>query len=282
MKHRGLICLSIIFLKFSSGNFASVHNPFKEAFENSFDTCNDSHSVQRSGWRAPNIIREAIELNCNFFFSADSFMIATGVAPAYIASRMIDEDIQSCFYDGRRHKNCCQLPWWCHDVAKIGIGVPIVALGSLTVFGETDEIRTAGRVFLVGMPFVIFGKELIKKWSADHCLRPKNGDFCRWKKYYGGFPSGHVAEAAYMAVLAGLRFGAKAAIPLTIFSLFVGATFINCNRHYTSQVFAGAAFGAMYAVAANRVIEHEISQKFKIGIDCDQEGNPALLIGWRY
>jgi len=261
--------------------YAEVHNPFKEAFENSYQLSFCCHA-KKNGWMAPNIIREALQLNKNFLFSPDSFMLLTGLAPAYIGARMIDKDVQSCFYAPQRHKNCCQLPNWCAHISKYGIGIPIVALGALTVFGKTDEIRTTGRVFLVGMPFVIFGKEIIKKWNADHCLRPKSGNFCRWKKYYGGFPSGHMAEATYMAVLAGMRFGAKAAIPLSIFSLFVGASFVNCNRHYLSQIVAGAAFGAMYGLAANRVIENEISEKFKLSLDSDQRGCPALSIGWNY
>lgn len=282
MKKRGVIVIVTAFLLCVSHISAAIHNPLSEAFDNPF--CSPKHFAcsRRTGWFAPNIIREAIELNVNFFFSADSFKIATGVFPAYIAARIIDKNVQSCFYDYQRHKNCCQLPWWCHDVAKIGIGIPIIALGSLTVFGKTDEMRTTGRVFLVGMPFVIFGKEIIKKWGADHCLRPKNGNFCRWKKYYGGFPSGHMAEATYIAVLAGLRFGVKAAIPLSILSLFVAGTFVNCNRHYISQIVAGAAFGAMYAVAANRVIEHELSEKLKLGFECDYHGTPALSIGCRF
>ncbi len=257
---------------------STIYNPFQEALENSFAY----YPRSNGNWFAPNIFREALELNFNCFCSANSFMLITGIAPAYIAARMIDEDIHSCFYDEQFHKNCCQLPWWCHDVAKIGIGVPIVALGALTVFGPSDEIRTTGRVFLVGIPFVIFGKEIIKKWSANHCLRPKNGNFCKFKRYYGGFPSGHMAEATYVAVLAGMRFGAKAAIPLSIFSLFVAGAFVNCNRHYLSQIVAGSAFGAMYALAANRVIEHEIDRKFKISLACNYEGSPALSASYEF
>ena len=120
---------------------AKLYNPFKEAFDFSCYKPKDAKHSHRTGWFAPNIIREAIELNVNFFFSADSFKIATGLFPAYVAGRMVDKRIQSCFYNPRYHKNCCQLPWWCHDVAKLGISIPIVALGSLTVFGQTEAVR---------------------------------------------------------------------------------------------------------------------------------------------
>src|SRR3546814_2989372 len=43
----------------------------------------------------------------------------------------------------------------------------------------------------------------------------------------------------YMTVLYGLRYGVKAAAPIGIFGTFLGVTFLNCNRHYLSQLVAG-------------------------------------------
>ena len=55
-------------------------------------------------------------------------------------------------------------------------------------------------------------------------------------------------------VLYGMRFGYQFAVPLGAVTAFVGTTFLACNRHYFSQLIAGAGFGAIYALAANKVI----------------------------
>jgi len=233
----------------------------------------------KTGWIIPPIFREAVEINYNLFFSFDTFKIFTSLFPLYVGCKMIDNDVQSCFYESRCHKNCCQLPSWCEYAATLGIGISIVALGSFAFLGKTDEVRTISRVFLVGMPFVIFGKDLIKKWKCSHCKRPRNSKFSRFKDYYGGFPSGHMAESIYMTVFFGLHYGAKAYIPLSVLSLFVAAESINCNRHYLSQVVAGAGLGAAFAVAAHKVVKREFNEKkISLDFDCDQRGNPALSL----
>jgi len=273
MKKMGRIL--ILLLLVWSNVFPRSNKLFLNPLEYDYKECVTKQ--QKKQCFIPTLIREAFELHMNLFFSADSFKIATGFFPFYVAGRMIDKKLQSCFYDAHWHRNCCQLPFWCNDLAKVSISIPIVVLGSWAFFGKTEEIRSIGRVFLVGMPFVVFGKDVLKKWQAEHCLRPKHEKFCCWKKYYGGFPSGHMAEITYMTVLFGVRFGAPAAIPLGILSLFVAGTFLNCNRHYLSEIVAGAALGTMYAMAANNVIERELSgKKFCLGFDCDQCGNPAI------
>lgn len=209
------------------------------------------------------VVRDIALLNYNVL-SWDTFKIAVTLFPAVIAARMFDQRVQNCFFDAKHQKNVCQLPKACHDIAKFSIGLPILFLGSFVVFGQDPEVRETAWLYLLGMPFVIFMKDLAKKLDFDVCLRPYHEKFAPKKRLTGGFPSGHLAEATYTAVLWGMRYGPKAAIPLGFLAALVGGVFINCNRHYTSQLLAGAGFGAIYAVAANKVIDRNLSRDWRL------------------
>lgn len=216
---------------------------------------------QQFGYHVSRYVRDVFILHKNLF-TWDSFKIATAVFPVFITARMFDQRLQDCFYDHAHKKNVCQFPRACHDVAKFSIGLPILFLGSFLFFGQDAEVRETAWIYLVGMPFVIFVKDLIKKFEFDVCLRPHHEKFAPEKRKPGGFPSGHLAEATYTAVLWGMRYGPKAALPLGVLAAAVAAVFINCNRHYTSQLIAGAGFGAMYAVAANKLINANLSRNW--------------------
>jgi len=228
-------------------------------------------------------LRDVINLNLNLF-SLDSFKIISSTFPVYIGARMIDCDLQKHFFSHRTHKNINQMSKWCHDVAQWGIGVPIVLLGSQLFFSQDPEWREAAWFLLLGLPFVIFGKDLIKKLDTECCCRPWHEDFCNkdhHKRGMGGFPSGHMAEAMYMTVLYGMRFGPKMAIPLGLYAASLAVIFINCNRHYASQMVAGAAFGAMYAVAASRVIDCKFAEGLTFGVKLQKNGG-AFTCSYRF
>ena len=78
----------------------------------------------------------------------------------------------------------------------------------------------------------------------------------------------------------------KFAIPLSILSAYVGATFVVCNRHYASQIAAGAGLGALYAVAASRVIDNKLElrrlKSLDFGFDTLSTGDPALALGYKF
>ncbi len=215
-------------------------------------------------------------------FSWDSFRMITLTFPFFIGSRMIDEKLQRCFYDEQRHKNVDQVPAWCHEVARWSIGVPIALLGMQSFLSRDEDFRTTSQVFIVGVPFVILGKKLIKKFKFDACLRPWNGKFNKNERSYGGLPSGHVAEATYTAVLYGMRFGYQFAVPLGALTAFVGVTFLACNRHYLSQLVAGAGFGAMYALAANKVIDGQLTKDLSFSVSANEHGGPSFGVGYRF
>jgi hypothetical protein len=227
------------------------------------------------------VLKDAFVLNVNLF-SWDSFKIIGSIFPFFIGARMIDENLQMHFYDSVHHKNIRQIPGWCHDFAQKSIAVPIVLLGLQGLLTRDEEVHQTGRMLLIGLPFVIWGKELIKKARFDSCLRPWNEKFSCKQRAYGGFPSGHTAEAVYTAVLYGMRFGPKYAIPLGVLASIIGLTFVACNRHYISQVVAGAGLGAMYGVAANRLIDEKLQKNLTVGMAVDQRGAPSFKLSYRF
>ena len=137
-------------------------------------------------------------------------------------------------------------------------------------------------MLLLGIPFVIFGKDIIKTFDADFCLRPWHEDFCSThKQAMGGFPSGHMAQATYIATLYGMKFGHQLAVPLAFFAAGLGIIFMNCNRHYLSQIVAGAGLGALYGVAASKVIDSKLADNVSLGI-CFDNGGPAFKASYRF
>ena len=230
--------------------------------------------------------RDVYELYRYALFSFDSFKVVTTTFPLYILTRMFDEDLQKNFHKECCHKDINQAPRWCHTVSQYGLGIPIVVLGLMTFFGKNEEFRTTGRIFLVGMPFVVWGKDIIKKFRFDANKRPWCELFPCKERSLGGFPSGHMAEITYMTVLYGLRYGIKAAAPLGIFATFLGVTFVNCNRHYVSQLVAGVGLGTLFALAADKVIDLRLEKKYKkrfsCGYDTDAHGAPAFKVACHF
>lgn len=226
------------------------------------------------------ILKDVYMLNANLF-SWDSFKIIATVFPFFIGTRMVDEKIHKHFYDYTHHKNINQMPKWCSELGKYGIGIPIALLGINAFIPYNRELQTTSRVFLIGMPFVIWLKELIKKSKFDACFRPWNEHFSPKYRALGGFPSGHMAEATYTAVLYGLRYGPKAAIPLGLIALLVATSFINCNRHYASQIIGGIGLGSMYALAGHKLINAKLQEE-NIQLSMAFDNGPALKLSYRF
>lgn len=206
------------------------------------------------------IIEDAILLNVKLF-TIDSVKIVTAATPFYLSARMIDEDVQTNFHDRECHVNINQFPKKCHEIAQKGVGVPMVLLSSLALWAPSENLRMTARMFAIGLPFVHSGKDIIKKLDNNICLRPWHEDFNHHKRSTGGFPSGHMANVTYMTALFGMRHGWRWAVPLSLFAAFVFADFLNCNRHYLSQLVAGVGFGLIYAFAAQKVIERRMNQR---------------------
>ncbi|MBZ5619617.1 MAG: phosphatase PAP2 family protein [Acidobacteriia bacterium] len=239
---------------------------------------NHGYVGQAIGEAITSAFRDILVLNKNLF-TWNTFKIISATFPIFVAARMIDEKLQRCFYDGSCHKNVNQMPSWCHEVAKASIGLPIVLLGVDAFFSRNDDRRWTAQILLLGMPFVIWTKTLIKQIKFDACLRPWNEKFSCEQRAFGGFPSGHMAQALYMAVLYGTRYGPHFAIQLGLLAGFIGVTFVSCNRHYISQVIAGAAFGSIYALAASKLVDDKLANRVKFGIGMDGNGRPNFSVG---
>lgn len=226
-------------------------------------------------------VKDIFVLNKNIF-TWNTFKVVTTAFPLFVGARMIDEKLQRCFYDKNNHKNINQMPSWCHEVAKASIALPIVILGVDAFFSRNDDRRWTGQILLIGIPFVIWTKKLVKQMKFDVCLRPWHEKFSCENRSFGGFPSGHMAQALYMAVLYGTRYGPRFALPLGLLATFIGVTFVTCNRHYISQIIAGSAFGTIYALAASKLVDEKLAQRMNIGLGVSEEGCPQLSVGFTW
>jgi membrane-associated phospholipid phosphatase len=158
----------------------------------------------------------------------------------------------------------------------------MVFLSSLSIWGWTEDIRYTGLLTFIGLPFVQSGKDIIKRARFKACLRPWHEQFSNEKRSSGGFPSGHTANVVFMTTLWWMRHGPKWGVPLALFSTLVMADFINCNRHYVSQIVAGAGLGVVVACAANKVIERKLSDCCEISCEADEMGKPTLKVGLKF
>ncbi len=227
------------------------------------------------------IFRDIGILNRNLFLW-NSFKVISTTFPLFVGARMIDEKLQRCFYDPSCHKNLNQMPSWCHTTAKVSIGLPLVLLGLDGLLSQDRDKFYTAKIMLVGTPFVIWTKKLVKQMQFESCLRPWNEKFSCVERSFGGFPSGHMAQAMYTAVLYGTRFGPQYALPLGFLATFLGITFVTCNRHYLSQVIGGAGFGTMYALAANALVDSKLTERVKLAMKVDERGAPTLSLAFDF
>lgn len=226
---------------------------------------------------------DVIKINLGIF-SWDSFKIFVTTMPFYVGARMIDEKLHNCFFDHNNKKNRNEPAQWSKEIARLSIGIPIALLGTQCIFSRNDDMQTTGQVFLTGMPFVLLAKDIIKKLDFDLCKRPFHEKFAKHQRKFGGFPSGHLAEATYTAVLYGMRFGPNFAVPLGGIAAFVSVIFLSSNRHYLSQMIAGAGFGAMYALSANHLIDSKLAKQrnLRFNLSTNDQGGPVISLAMKF
>jgi hypothetical protein len=227
---------------------------------------------------------DMIRINLGLF-SWDSFKVFVITAPFFAGARMIDEKLHNCFFDHKNKRNRNEPAQWCKEVARLSIGIPIALLGTQTFLSRDENMQTTSQIFLTGMPFVLLAKDIFKEQlNFDLCKRPFHQTFAKEQRKYGGFPSGHLAEATYMAVLYGMRFGPNYAVPLGSVAVFVTIVFLSSNRHYLSQMIAGAGFGAMYALSANRLIDSKLAKKhaLQLGLSTGDHGEPVMKLSMKF
>lgn len=208
--------------------------------------------------KASEYIVEGLEIMFDFnknLFSWDTLKIIGAFTPLYLGIRYMDKDVHSCFYCRPHHKNLHQLPRCCYHIANNGITAAVVSLAALSLIPVKHDIKDTAIVFGLTLPFIWIWKKILKEIKTDACLRPHNQYYSRYKKSYGGCPSGHMLLATYTAAYWGMQLGPAWGVPLGIFACGIFAELLNCNRHFASQMVAGTAFGFVGAVAASKVTD---------------------------
>ncbi|HEV2600672.1 MAG TPA: phosphatase PAP2 family protein [Candidatus Babeliales bacterium] len=228
------------------------------------------------------VFRNTIDLHRELF-NWDSFKIGVGLFPGIVFGRMIDERLQNCFINRSCHKNINQMGKFSQQFAKCGIVFPIFAAGCLSIGARNPDVRETSRIFLNGLPFVYWFAHLIKGCKVGKIdLRPWREEFSCTNRAHGGFPSGHLSWYAYAAALYGKRFGWRAAVPLGGLAVFTAASFVNCNRHYASQLIAGAGIGILYAFAADKVIDKKLYDNFDFSCSYDPYRGAAVKVSYTF
>lgn len=220
---------------------------------------------------------DLIETNYNMF-SKDTVAIGGIILPFYFLAKQHDHKLHNCFYDRHKHKNLYAFPKKAHDFANHGQLAIVAALAPL-IFVSDPEIKSTATMLWIGLPYVYGLGVALKKTipAGSYCIRPKNQHFDKHKKVYGGFPSGHMLEMTYIFTLFAFSLGYKWAIPIGAYTAFMAIDFTVGNRHYASQVIAGAAIGAAFGYASYKAVNDRICEKWSVG--CSPNG---LCVGYNY
>jgi membrane-associated phospholipid phosphatase len=173
------------------------------------------------------------------------------------------------FLDAPAHEFASGLPPWLIDdafeITDFGrSGWILIPLGTLIVMIALFASRTLdvmsrallavvvvrlGYLFIaVGLPGLV--STVVKRWIGR--VRPSAaGPFAyepfSWRPDYASFPSGHATTAFAALVAFGLLFPRIRPV-LWLYALLIAASRVAVSAHYTSDVIAGAAFGAFGAL----------------------------------
>jgi len=254
------------------------------------DTRDDSYVILKNDrlTKPTRFIKEAVcDVGSMFknFIHWDSFKTVAATFPLFIAGRLIDEPIHECFYDKKCHKNIHQMPHFFNDIAGRGVvdSISAFSIGSF-LWSKNQRLRETSKMFLLGLPFIGWTTNAIKACCKyDICYRPLHEKHSKnHRKSYGGFPSTHAAQVTYATVLFGLQFGAVAAVPLAVLGSLVVVPFINGNRHYVSQIIAGAGLGTLYGLASNKVVNKHFNNDTSFKIGFNNVGAPSLIMSYAF
>jgi membrane-associated phospholipid phosphatase len=222
------------------------------------------------------LIQDMLYFNKYLFFTPDTYKILMLSGPLYMAGRAVDKPTHNYFYNAQKHKNIHTIaPVFKYSVDPI-MGVSITTLLLLQIISKDPHARRVSQVFLAALPFLSLYKDVLKTIHIKGALRPKNECFSADKTFYGGFPSGHMWEAAFMTYLFGAELGPNFAVPLSAFSLLVAAQSVAINRHTVSQVVAGAALGVAFGVASQKVVHRALHDGSAYGILINKSGGASF------
>ena len=215
-------------------------------------------------------------------FSKESLLVVGMVAPLYVGAQLIDAQVHELLYDPVCHADRFSSSCLRHCFAEdLGITLPLLALSGGLWCSSDYRTRLVGRDLLAGMVGIGLAKTAIKNCAyGNFCYRPYGGCFPK-KRIFGGFPSGHAATLAYATIFLGLQKGACWAIPVGVYGATVITSVLVCNYHYVSQVVAGSALGALYAVAADKLVDERV-HALELGVVSDSRGSPRFQLAYSF
>jgi membrane-associated phospholipid phosphatase len=179
--------------------------------------------------------------------------------PVYFAVKETDEKVNCVFYDKNLHKNLSTLPDCVTDYVSKSVAVTAVAFSAIQLFTRRPDLKLTSDIFSKGAFSIWLTKNLIKNTvRVKICQRPKNACFNQNCIYYGGFPSGHMGIATYMATFFWMRQGPKWGLPLTVYASTIFGAALSGNRHYASQLVGGAMLGLAFAFASREMIKAKV------------------------
>ena len=225
-------------------------------------------------------MKNILDLNLGIF-SRDTLKVLAIGAPIYVITRnACDDKLHSCFYQKSEHKNINQCPKNIYNFIHKSF-IPVLTIPAVysIFFGDEDLLRT-GEVYVAGVLSIWGAKNMIKNnVELDCCMRPWNEHYDCKKRGYGGFPSGHISELVFLTWLYGAEYGLKVALPLAAYTATVFGLSISCNRHYLSQLVGGSILGAVYAIAAVKLVDKRISDCCRFKVDFEPE---RTCLSWSY
>lgn len=213
-------------------------------------------------------------------FTGDALGVFAPFLPFWAASYSFDDRAHHRFYCEKHHtnKNQCSCHW--ADLSECLVGVSIGSLVSCSFAVKNRQLQRTAQLYAITLPITWAAKKLIKQIEWKGNRRPGSADYSK-KCHWGGFPSGHMLEMTYATVLFGLSMGPGFAIPLGISTVIIGGTFVQTNRHYISQLVAGAAIGTLFGFAAYWAISQE-EYRPAFNISCGRNDGGGLAVRASY
>lgn len=155
----------------------------------------------------------------------------------------------------------------CSEVCDKAFGLPLLGASSITWAGgallHSHDAEETGQMLTEGL-LLTYGITGAMKLASGR-TRP-DGSNSR------SFPSGHSSGTACAAVILWDRYGAGAGIPAAAIAAFTALSRVTLEKHYPSDVIAGAAIGISVGLAVAGAHEDEAGS--------DQQIHPALGITW--
>lgn len=159
---------------------------------------------------------------------------------------------------------------WFGKAAVVGPSIGV----SLIVSRVTDDVRFQRFTYDLAQGFVLNGGVTTAVKYAVGRERPDASNHL-------SFPSGHTSTSFMWATVVSRHYGAKAAIPAYVAAVSVGASRLMSNKHFLSDVVAGATIGYLVGLTVSRDPAKQAQRRFRWGVSVPPGGGAAVSIGIR-